>query len=72
MLLQICERLVCGVGPKVIEGCRNHVANLPPRQCRVATLHERRKGDPEKTRFYSSERGLLRTINTLSLHFFSW
>ena len=22
------ERLVCGVGPEVIEGCRNHRTNL--------------------------------------------
>ena len=33
MLLQMCDRFVCGVGPNVIEGCRNHVANLLPRQC---------------------------------------
>jgi len=33
--------------------------------------HERRKGDPEKNRFYSSESKLLRSINGLSLHFTS-
>ena len=35
VLLQVCKRLVCRAGPKVIEGCRNHVANLLPRQCRA-------------------------------------
>ena len=35
VLLQVRERLVCRVGAKVIEGCRNHVANLLPRQCRA-------------------------------------
>jgi hypothetical protein len=39
MLLQICKRLVCGVGPKVIEGCGNHVANLPPLQSRAWRCH---------------------------------
>ena len=31
VLLKQRERLVCGVSPEVIEGCRNHVANLLPR-----------------------------------------
>ena len=48
MLLQVRERLVCGVGPKVIEGCRNHVANLLPRTADVAMPRERRKDDPEE------------------------
>ncbi len=39
VLLQMRERLVCRVGPKVIEGCRNHVANLLPWQCRTWRGH---------------------------------
>ena len=37
VFLQMRERLVGGMGPKVLEGCRNHVANLLPRMPRVAT-----------------------------------
>ena len=39
MLLQVRERLVCRVGPEVIEGCRNHVANLLPRLRRAWHRH---------------------------------
>jgi hypothetical protein len=39
MLLQMCDSFVCRVGANVIEGCRNHVANLLPRQCRNVASH---------------------------------
>ena len=62
VLLQVCKRLVCRVGPKVIEGCRNHVVNLLPRQCRACRTTRRRKGDPEKNRLYTAGNAFLRTV----------